>query len=225
MQKITYCMFCLTSTTLYYLCVERKSNSIWSFICCLFLLSGIMLNTWIAGVSQGEESSNIPLGLKPYQLCSFFLIKLRLLAFTSSSLRFCLPAVLRQWESCHEFPGCSSFLLLLVCNLIRRAGKAAEIPGQSRSPRDPCRATCVPLGPSLGFGSTFSAAEMFVKVPFLYPWRITETHLYSQISRYFISFCMKLAFTHCCRAMNFNSLNNREAPEDLAWVRTFPTYL
>jgi len=54
-----------------------------------------MLNTWIAEVNQGEESSNIPLGLKAYQLCSFILIRLRLLACRSSSLSFCVPAVLK----------------------------------------------------------------------------------------------------------------------------------
>lgn len=61
-----------------------------------FPLLGIMLNTRIAEVIQGEESSNIPLGLKPYQLCSFFLIRLRLLACTSSSFSFCMPAVLKS---------------------------------------------------------------------------------------------------------------------------------
>lgn len=169
-----------------------------------------MLNTWIAGVNQGEESSNIPLGLKPHQLCSFFLIRLRLLAFTSSSLSFCLPAVLRPVRVLSWIPR-MRFLPAFthVCDIIRRIGKAAEIPCQSRSPRgwtrSICRGVC-PWGPALflGFGSTFLAAEILVKVAFLYPWRITETHLYSQISRYFISFYMKLAFTGCCKAMNFN---------------------
>lgn len=226
-KKITYYIFCLTSIFV----LEKKSNSIWCFTCSLFSLSGIMLNTWIAGVNQGEESSNIPLGLQPYQLCSFFLIRLRLLAFTSSSLSFCLPAVLRPARVLSRIPR-MQFLLAFtpVGDLMRRVGKAAEIPGQSRRPRgwtrrSLCRAKCVPLGPSLGFGSTFSAAEKFVEVAFLYPWRITETHLCSQISRYFISLCMKLAFMGCGRAMNFKCLNNREAPEDRAWVRTFPAYL
>lgn len=141
-------------------------------------------------------------------------------------LAFVWPAVLRPVRVLSWIPR-MQFLLAFthVCNLIRRVGKAAEIPGQPRSPRgwtrrSLCRAKCVPLGPSLGFGWTYSAAEMFVKVAFLYPWRITETHLNSHISRYFISFYMKLDFTPCCRTMNFNYLNNRETPEDVTWVRT-----
>lgn len=152
MQKnhLLYVLFNKYNTSIFVL--KEKSNSIWPFTCCLFSLSGIMLNTWIAGVSQGEESSNIPLGLKPYQLCSFFLIRLRLLAFTSSSPSFCLPAVLRPVRVLSWIPR-MQFLLAFthVCNLIRRVGKAAEIPGQSRSPRgwtrrSLCRAKCVPLG-------------------------------------------------------------------------------
>lgn len=116
---------------------EKNCNSICSFACCIFSPSRIMLNTWIAGVNQGEESSNIPLGLKPYQLCSFFLIRLRLLACTSSSLSFCVPAVLKLVRVLSLTPRIRFFLALThMCKITRWVGKAAEIPRRSRSLRE-----------------------------------------------------------------------------------------
>lgn len=99
---------------------EKNCKSIWSFACCIFSPSGIMLNTWTAGVNQGEESSNIPLGLKPYQLCSFFLIKLRLLACTSSPLSFCVPAVMKSVRVLSLIPRIWFLLAFThMCNITR----------------------------------------------------------------------------------------------------------
>lgn len=137
MQKdhLLYILFNEYNTTVS-LC-EKNCNSIWSFACCIFSLSGIILNTWIAGVNQGEGSSDIPLGLKPYQLCSFFLIRLRLLACTSSSLSFCMPAVLKPVRVLSVIPRIWFLLAFTrMCNITRWVGKAAEIPGWSRCPRE-----------------------------------------------------------------------------------------
>lgn len=103
---------------------KKIFNSVWSFAHYIFSLLSIMLNTWIAGVNQGEESSNIPLGLKPYQLCSFFLIRLRLLACTSSSLSFCVPAVLKSVGALSLIPKIQFLLASTrMCNTAREVGK------------------------------------------------------------------------------------------------------
>lgn len=104
---------------------RKKCNNIWSFAYCIFSPSGIMLNTWIAGVNQGEEIPHIPFGLKPYQLCSFFLIKLKHLACTSSLLSFCVPAVLKPIRVLSLIPRIQFLLAFThMCNHMCNQGQA-----------------------------------------------------------------------------------------------------
>lgn len=82
-------------------CVKKHVVAFGLLHVVFFPPSVIMLNTWIAGVNQGEENSNIPLGLKPTSCAPFFSLGL------GFWLTQALPAgfvCLRCWsrsESCH----------------------------------------------------------------------------------------------------------------------------
>lgn len=103
------------------LCERKTNKKVFRILHAVFFPpSEIMINTWIARVNQGEQSSYVPLGLKPYQLCSFFLIRLRLLACTSSSFSLSVPTVLKLARVLSLFPRIWSLLAFThMCIIIR----------------------------------------------------------------------------------------------------------